>query len=139
MASRIGRLVGQHHIFGSDDPHFQARLQETDASGMTRDEIGVWAITGLLSKLDGRIYDLDEAELFVKNIKMRLDIIRAPTLTKRLVRMSVWKIPTNDLLTRFATLPTNLVVIGDRRLTFAYARHEIATYTTGNFTGIFTW
>jgi hypothetical protein len=35
---------------------------------MTRDEISVFEITGLLSKLDGRKYDLDDAQMFVRNI-----------------------------------------------------------------------
>lgn len=108
-------------------------------SGMTRDEIGIWRITGLLSKLDGRLYDIDEAESFVSNITKRLDIIREPTLKKKVLAQNVWKIPTNALLTKFASMPTNLVVIGDRRLSFAYAKHEIKTYTTGLATGIFKW
>jgi hypothetical protein len=68
-----------------------------------------------------------------------LNIIRKPTLKKKVLKLSVWKIPVHDILTKFATLPTNLVVIGDRRLTFAYAKHEIKTYTTGNSTGVFSW
>lgn len=36
-------------------------------------------------------------------------------------------------------MPTNLVVIGDKRISIAYAKHEIKTYTTGIATGIYRW
>lgn len=139
VSTRVGKLVGINPYQKSEDGTFLKRILRAKETGITRDEIGVWAITGLLTKLDGRTYDLDEAQRFVSNIVQRLNILRAPTLTKRMLELSVWKIPTNDLLTRFAAMPTNLVVIGDKRLTFAYARHEIKSYTTGCNTGIFVW
>jgi hypothetical protein len=55
------------------------------------------------------------------------------------VNGTIWKIPTNDILTRFASMPTNLVVVGTKRLYFAYAKNEIKTYSTGLATSIFKW
>lgn len=107
--------------------------------GVTRDEIGIWRTTGLFAKLDGRQYDLDDAHSFIQQIKTRLDAIRKPTTTKRMILQSMWKIPTNDILERLATMPKNLVVIGDKRIMFGFASHEIRNYTTGDSTGNYKW
>lgn len=137
--TRMGRIVGYPRFTGAADAHFSSRMQMAGDSGITRDEIGVWVNTGLLAKLDGRHYDLDEADTFIREIKTRLEVIRKPTLTKRMVLHTMWRIPTNDILSRFATIPKNLVVIGDKRIMFAYARHEIKTYTTGDSSPNFKW
>jgi hypothetical protein len=139
VGSRIGRIVGYPTFTAAADPHFSQRLLLADNTGITRDEIGVHQATGLFSKLNGRAFDLDEADSFVKNIKKRLDIIRRPTMTKKMLMGTMWSIPTTDLLLRFATMPRNVVVLGDKRITFGYASHEIKTYVTGDTTGNFRW
>lgn len=52
-----------------------------------------------------------------------MKIIRRPTLTKKILLNTMWKTPTIDLLNRFATLPRNVVVLGDKRIHFAFAKH----------------
>lgn len=56
-----------------------------------------------------------------------------------MITNTMWKVPTNDILSRFATMPHNLVVIGEKRITVAYARHEIDIYTTGDASSNYKW
>lgn len=139
IGTRMGRIIGHPMYTVAADPHFSQRLLKAQDQGMTRDEIGVWQATGLFNKLDGRHYDMDEAESFIKQISKRLDIIRRPTLKKKMIIHSMWRVPTNDILQRLATMPRNLVVLGDKRIMFGYASHEISTYTTGDSTANFKW
>lgn len=85
VGTRMGRLVGYPAFAGATDPYLSQRLLLAQEHGITRDEIGIWRTTGLYSKLDGRYYDLDDAHSFIRDIKKRLDLIRKPTLTKRMV------------------------------------------------------
>lgn len=36
-------------------------------------------------------------------------------------------------------MPTNIVILGARRVMFGYAKHELKTYVTGDTTGNFRW
>lgn len=51
----------------------------------------------------------------------------------------MWRIPTNDILMRLATMPRNIVILGDKRIMFGFASHEIKNYTTGDLTANFKW
>lgn len=139
FGSRIDRLTSIHPPFGQNDPHFSNKVRYAEMTGITRDEIGVWHHTGLFARLDGRAFDIDDGLKFVSDIQKRLDTIRRPTLTKKILQASIWKIPITDLLTRFASLPRNVVVLGDRRINFAYAKHELKNYITGILTRNFKW
>lgn len=48
FGSRFPSMVGEMYFQNLTDPHFHNRLRRSRMSGMTRDEIGVWRITGLL-------------------------------------------------------------------------------------------
>lgn len=82
VGTRMGRIVGYPMFTAAADAHFSSRLLKASDTGITRDEIGVWCHTGLFTKLDGRLYDLDDAVSFLSEIKKRLQIIRSPTLKK---------------------------------------------------------
>jgi hypothetical protein len=40
-------------------------------------------------------------------------------------------VPVDQILTRFAMLDKNILIMGDKRFTFLWAKHTIANYTTG--------
>jgi hypothetical protein len=106
---------------------------------MTRDEIAVKRASGLLDRLDGRILDLSERDSIIKSIVGNLNIIRKPLLEKEVVQQTVWKIHQEETLRFFAHLKLNQVIIGDRRMTVLYARHQFNSYTTGDQSKIFAW
>lgn len=114
-------------------------LAKASRTGITRDEISIFNCSGDLDKLHRTHFDLDEAESFVNTIKTRLDTLRKPLMKRELIQDTLWTVSVNEIATRFANMPTNLLILGDKRLTFCYAKHQLATYTTGLQTASYRW
>ena len=106
---------------------------------MTRDEISVRRASGHLDCLDGRLFDIDQAKRYINNLKNKIDRLREPTLDRNVIMQTMWKLPIDQVLSRFATIDRNVMILGDKRLTFLYAKHSIANYTTGLGTANYRW
>lgn len=104
---------------------------ESADQGLTRHEISVLKPSGMLDKLNGQVLGLDKIKQVWIDIKSTLDQIRKPLLTKRLLSNSIWAIHLDETLELFAHLPTNIVIIGERKLTFLYCQHQFPHYITG--------
>lgn len=139
IGTRVGRLIGTGHFEENQDPSFAKRIIKSFTEGLTRDEISVKRTSGLLNQMDGRNMDLDQSFSVVKKIYHNLNLIRKPLLERDLVQHSVWKIHQDATLWHFAHLKLNQVIIGDRRMTVLYARHQFSSYTTGDHTNNYSW
>lgn len=139
VGSRIGRFVGQPAFDGCVDQDFQQRLLKVNSEGMTRDEVSIRVASGHLDHLDGRIFDIDEAKAYIRNVSIRVDRLREPMLDREVIEQTIWRQPIDQVLTRFAQLNRNILIIGDKRLTFLYTKHEMNNYTTGLSTANYKW
>lgn len=69
----------------------------------------------------------------------QLTTIRNPMLSTSFVQQTVFQIPTNELLQRFIKLQTNIVVIGEKFMTIAYARAKDLKYVSAVRTRNYKW
>ena len=72
-------------------------------------------------------------------LKEKLDALREPMLSRKLIRSTVKKVSTTAILKKFSYLRNNIVVIGDKAMCIAYAKHKMSNYTTGIKTRQFSW
>lgn len=107
--------------------------------GITRDEISIRQESGHLNGLDGRVFDIDEAKSYIRNVTIILDMFRQPMCDEEVISQTIWKLPVEKIMDRFARLNRNILILGDKRLTFLYAKHSMNNYTTGLSTANYAW
>ena len=73
-------------------------MQKAKLDGMTRDEISIRRASGHLDKLDGRIYDFDEAKRYIYNVSLRLDKLREPMTNRQVIQETIWRIPIDQVM-----------------------------------------
>lgn len=126
-------MLGNNSLdpFTKKDHAFYKRTLRAKEYGITRHELSVYRDSGYLSMLDGRPFSIDEAKMFVRTTKRMFDLIFRSARQENVIQGTVWKVSTDRLMERFGHLSRNIVVIGDKRLTICYCKHELSTYTTG--------
>ena len=114
-----------------EDPEFMRKLFGAQNRGMTRDEVSFHRLAGEFDDLEGQKLTKQSGGNVAKTFKKILNTLRGPLLRhKSFMRQTQWVLPTAYIFRFVATIPHNLVIIGENRITFAYARHKLSSYVT---------
>jgi hypothetical protein len=68
-----------------------------------------------------------------------MDTIHKPTLTRQVLKGTIYSCPTRLLIESFSKLPVNICVVGMSTLTLAYSYSKRLPYITGFYKGAVQW
>ena len=117
------------------------KLKESSHCGLTRDEMKLYFAedTGFWFEDKLLVWSSNGRKDFVRNTREVFDSFRDKFLQSTRMKACLRSISTASLLERFSRLPHNICILGDKRITILYCRHQLAAYTTGIRTKTFKW